>query len=78
VGGGFQLDPLGTAVTDWPIVPAPGEYDDGEFSAMKIGRRNRNSRRKPAPAPRCPPEIPRAQTRDQTRGAAMGSQRLTA
>jgi hypothetical protein len=22
VGGGVQLGPLGTAVTDWPIVPA--------------------------------------------------------
>jgi hypothetical protein len=22
----------------WPIVPAPGEYDDGEFGGMKIGR----------------------------------------
>jgi hypothetical protein len=31
VGGGVQLGPLGTAATDWPIVPAPGDYDDGEF-----------------------------------------------
>jgi hypothetical protein len=22
--------------TDWPIVPAPGDYDDGEFGGMKI------------------------------------------
>jgi hypothetical protein len=29
---------LGTSATDWPIVPAPGDYVDGEFSAMKIGR----------------------------------------
>jgi hypothetical protein len=40
VGGGFQLGPLGTATTDWPIVPAPGDYDDGEFGGMKIGRGN--------------------------------------
>jgi hypothetical protein len=22
----------------WTIVPAPGDYDDGEFGGMKIGR----------------------------------------
>jgi hypothetical protein len=40
VGSGVQLGPLGTAGTDWPIVPAPGDYDDGEFGGMKIGRGN--------------------------------------
>jgi hypothetical protein len=78
VGGGVQLDPLGTAATDWPIVPAPGDYDDGEFGGMKVGRRNRSTRRKPAPAPLYPPQIPLDQTRDRTRAAAVGSQRLTA
>jgi hypothetical protein len=29
-GGVVQLDPLGTSATDWPIVPAPGDYDDGD------------------------------------------------
>jgi hypothetical protein len=38
VGGGVHLGPLGTAATDWPIVPAPGDYDDREFGGMKIGR----------------------------------------
>jgi hypothetical protein len=33
---------------------------------------------KPAPAPICPPQIPLDQTRDLTRAAAVGSQRLTA
>jgi hypothetical protein len=28
VGGGVQLGPLGTAATNRPIVPAPGDYDD--------------------------------------------------
>jgi hypothetical protein len=28
VGGGFQLDPLGTAAINMPIVLAPGDYDD--------------------------------------------------
>jgi hypothetical protein len=32
--------PHGTSATEWPIVPAPGDYDDGEFSGMKIGRGN--------------------------------------
>jgi hypothetical protein len=58
VGGGVQLGPLGTAATDWPIVPYQGDYDDGEFGGMKTGRGNRSTRRKPAPATLCPPEIP--------------------
>jgi hypothetical protein len=56
-GVGVQLGPLGTASTDWPIVPAPFDYDDGEFGGMKIGRGNRSTRRKPAPAPLYPPQI---------------------
>jgi hypothetical protein len=24
------MGPLGTSATEWPIVPAPGDYDDGE------------------------------------------------
>jgi hypothetical protein len=58
VEGGIQLGPHGTAATDWPIVPTPGIYDDGEFGGMKIGRGNRSTRRKPNPAPHCPPQIP--------------------
>jgi hypothetical protein len=55
-GGGVQLGPLGTAVTNRPIVPAPGDYD-GEIGGT-IGRRNRSTRRKPAPVPLCPPQTP--------------------
>jgi hypothetical protein len=59
----------------WPIVPAPGDYDDGEIGGM-IGRGNRSTRRKPAPVPLCSPQtLHAAQTR--TRAAAVGSQRLT-
>jgi hypothetical protein len=54
VGGGVQLGPLGTAATNRPIVPAPGDYDDGEIGGM-IGRVNRSTLRKPAPVPLCPP-----------------------
>jgi hypothetical protein len=40
-----KLGPLGTSATEWPIVPAPGEYDDGkEVGGMKIGRGNRSTR----------------------------------
>jgi hypothetical protein len=78
VGGGVQLCPLGMAATDWPIVPAPGDYDDGEFGGMKTGMGNRSTWRKPAPAPLCPPQILLDLARDRTRAAAVGSQRLTA
>jgi hypothetical protein len=47
VGGGVQLDPLSTAATNRPIVPALGDYDDGEISGM-VGRQNQNTQRKPA------------------------------
>jgi hypothetical protein len=69
VGGGVQLGPLGTSATVWPVVHAPGFYDDGEFGEMKIGRGNRSTRRKPAPAPLCPPQIPLDQTRVRTPAA---------
>jgi hypothetical protein len=62
VGGGVQLGPLATSATEWPIIPSPGDYDDGEFSGMKIDRGNRSTRRKPAPAPLCPPQILLEQT----------------
>jgi hypothetical protein len=39
-----------------------GDYDDGEFGGMKIGRRNQSNRRKSAPEPLCPPQIPLDQT----------------
>jgi hypothetical protein len=49
VGGGVQLGPLGTVATNRPVVPAPGDYDNGEIGGM-IGRGNRSTRRKPAPS----------------------------
>jgi hypothetical protein len=57
VRGGVQLGPLGTAATNRPIVPAPGDYDDGEIDGT-TGRGNRNTRRKPAPMPLCLPQNP--------------------
>jgi hypothetical protein len=38
VGGGVQLGLLVTAATNRPIVPAPGDYDNGEIGGMMIGR----------------------------------------
>jgi hypothetical protein len=63
---------------EWPVVPAPGDYDDGEFGGINIGRGNRSTRRKPAPTSLCLPQIPLDQTRARTWAAEVGSQRLTA
>jgi hypothetical protein len=64
-----KLGPLGTSATEWPIVPASGDYDDGEFGGMKIGRRNRSTL--------CPPQIPLDQTRARTRaGGKPATNRL--
>jgi hypothetical protein len=43
------LGPLGTAATNGPIVPAPDDYDDGEFGGM-IGRGNRSTLWKTCPS----------------------------
>jgi hypothetical protein len=48
VGGGVQLVSLGTAAINRPIMPAPGDSDDGENDG--IGRGNRRTLRKP---PQC-------------------------
>jgi hypothetical protein len=58
MGGGVQLGPLGTSVRNWPIIPVPGDCGDGEFGGIMIGKGNRSIRRKPAPVPLCPPQIP--------------------
>jgi hypothetical protein len=58
-----KLGPLGTSATYWPIVPAPGDCEAGEFGGMN-SRGNRSTRRKSAPAPLFPPQIPVDQTRD--------------
>jgi hypothetical protein len=77
---GVRLSPLGTAATTG-LLYQPQMIDGGDCGAiggMKIGRGNRSTRRKPGPAPLCPPQIPHDQTRARTRAAAVGSQRLTA
>jgi hypothetical protein len=51
---------LGTAATtDLLYQPRMiGDGDCGEIGGMKIGKGNRSTRIKPAPAPLCPPQIP--------------------
>jgi hypothetical protein len=39
-GVGVKVGPLGMSATNWPIVRATGDYEDGEFGAMMIGRGN--------------------------------------
>jgi hypothetical protein len=60
VGGGVQLGPLGTAATNRPVLPAPGDYDDREIGGMMIAKRNRSTRRKHTPVPLCPSQNPHA------------------
>jgi hypothetical protein len=73
--GGWNQGPLDTAATEWPIVSAPGDSDNGEIGGI-IGRGKRSTRRKPAPVPLCPPQTAHA-ARTRSRVAAVGSQRLT-
>jgi hypothetical protein len=77
--GGVRLSPLGTSSTVG-LLYQPRMIDDdcGAVGGMRIGRGNRSTRRKPALVPLCPPQILHDLTRDQTRAAAVGSQRLIA
>jgi hypothetical protein len=59
-GGGVQLGSLSTVATNWPIMPTPDDYDDGEIGGIMTGRGNWSTQRKPAPVPLCPPQTPDA------------------
>jgi hypothetical protein len=50
------LGPLGTEAVNRPVVPVPGDYDEGEIGGMMVGRGNPSTRRKPDPVPLCPPK----------------------
>jgi hypothetical protein len=56
---GVGLSPLGTAATSGLLYQPQmiGEGDCGAIGGMKIGRGTPSTRRKPAPAPLCPPQI---------------------
>jgi hypothetical protein len=67
-----RLNPLCRLPAIWPVVPAL----DGAFGKMN-GRVNWSTRRKPAPVPLCPPQIPYDLSWARTQTAAVGSQQLT-
>jgi hypothetical protein len=77
--GGVRLSPLGMSATVG-LLDQPRMIDDdyGAVGGMRIGRGNRSTRRKPAPVPLCPPQIPHDLTWDRTRAATVGSRQLTA
>jgi hypothetical protein len=56
----FEMWYFGYCRHSWTIVPASGDSKDdcGEIGGMTIGRGNRSTRRKPAPAPLCPTQTP--------------------
>jgi hypothetical protein len=77
---GVGLSPLGTAASSG-LLYKPQMIDEGDcgvIGGIKIGRGNQSTRKKPAPVPLCPPQIPHDQNRARTRAAAVGSQQLTA
>jgi hypothetical protein len=77
-GGGVHTGSIRHIGHFWAIVFVPGDSEAEEFGGMKIGKRNRSIRRKPALVPIRPPQIPLDQTRTRTWATAVGSQRLTA
>jgi hypothetical protein len=72
------MGPHGTSATEWPIVPAPGDYDDGEFGGIKIGRETEvlGENLPQRHFVHHKPHLTRP--RGRTRAAAVGSQQLTA
>jgi hypothetical protein len=58
--GGVSLGPMVLRPL-FGLLYQPRMIDDDECGAvggMRLGRRNRSTRRKPAPVPHCPPQIP--------------------
>jgi hypothetical protein len=56
----FCVGTLGSAATTGLLYQPRmiGDGDWGEIGGIKIGRGCRSTRKKPAPAPLCPPQIP--------------------
>jgi hypothetical protein len=75
---GIRLSLLGTVATVWLLVPAPCDDDDcGPIGGMQIGNGKQSTRRKPAPVPLFPRQIPLDLIWAETQAATVGSQRLT-
>jgi hypothetical protein len=58
------FSPLGTSATIWPILLRQARTDGQRWvwsnRKLRIGKENGSIRRKPAPVPLCPPQIPHA------------------
>jgi hypothetical protein len=68
------VSPLGTAAASGLLYKPQMIHEDvcGAIGGKKIGRGNRSTRRKPAPGPLCPSQIPHDQTRPRTPGRRGG------
>jgi hypothetical protein len=53
-----ETESIGTAATTGLLYQPRMIGDCGEIGGIKIGRGNQSTRRKPAPAQLCPPQIP--------------------
>jgi hypothetical protein len=71
---GVRLSPLGTAATTGRLYQTQMIDDDdcGATGGMNIGRGNRSTRRKPAPVPLRPPQIPHDLTPGSNSGRCGG------
>jgi hypothetical protein len=63
-------EPTITGATKWPVIPARDDNDDdcGAIAGM-LGKGNGSTRKKPAPVPLCPPQIPQGLNRARTLAA---------
>jgi hypothetical protein len=70
---GTRLSPLGTAATTSLLYQSQmvDDGDCGETGGMNIGRENQSTRRKPAPVPLYPPQIPHDLNQARSRAAAV-------
>jgi hypothetical protein len=77
-GGWDSVHLVRRPLTGLPYQPRMIEDECGAVDGMRIDRGNRSTRRKLAPMPPCPPQIPHDLTWARARATAVGSRRLTA
>jgi hypothetical protein len=66
------MSPLGTSATVGLLYQLRMiDNDYGAVGGMRVGSGNRSTRRKPAPVPLRPPQIPHDLTWDRTRASAV-------
>jgi hypothetical protein len=73
VGSGVQTGSTWHVGHFWPIVPGPGDCENGEFCRIELRRGDKVLGENLPPSVA---QIPLDQTRARTRAAAVGSQRL--